>query len=473
MRDQLCELREEDMGTGEGPEVRSAAFDGFCAALAGVMGEDAWAAWGRGLRYREEPDDTVSVVAGTQLQMDRIQDAAGGPRKVRALWSRNDPFRRSMRVKVDDPQTGDAVALTPDAPITGPAKTPPPRGDNARTFDNFVVGPANKHAHAAAKALVSSDRPPFQVGLIHGAQGSGKSHLLRAVEAAANAKESGSALYYSADRFREAFTRALREKTGHAFKDALRQTKILLIDDMHLLDKSKQTQIELHNAVVDMIAEGGRVLIAADRPAEEIKDLDARLRQRLAGAVSTGVAKPDLDLRRRILEAMARQNPAVTPGAIGPDVLDFMASASPDKTPRELEGLLGTLITRTILVGEAVTLDAARAVSVEAFSGPSRKVSVEDIQKAVAAFHGMKVAELLSPRRSKDVVRPRQEAMYLCKEFTQRSLPDIGRRFGGKDHTTVMHAVKRIKSLMDEDNAIRTDIESLRRILSRGRDAVA
>jgi chromosomal replication initiator protein len=336
-----------------------------------------------------------------------------------------------------------------------------------RTFDSFVVGHANKVAHAAAKAIAEDREPPFRLAVIHGAYGSGKSHLLSAVAAAAHGRE---VLYFNADRFRAEYVKSLKASAGLEFKDRVRAADILLIDDLHLLSGAKSTQTELYHAINDVLSEGGRVVVAADRPADDLTDLDPRLRSRLIGAVGCPIERPDLDLRRRILESMAAAHPFVKRGLeIPTEVLDFLASAI-TQLPRDLEGALGTVLTRTALIGLPVTRETAREALTDVLAGSNRRVTVEEIQKTVASYHGMQVSALLSKRRTRDIVRPRQEAMYLCKEFTTRSLPDIARRFGGMDHTTVMHACKRVKDLMKMDPSVRGDIDALRRLLTQQRD---
>lgn len=461
-------------------EVTESAFALFQSRLASIMGDEAWRSWGDGLRIGAANARQVRLYAPTALHCSRLHGAIG-ERRLRATWEASDAAARRL-VIAPDPR-GSGAAFTAPSPAKRvkdrTASCGTAAGDQrsdavARTFDNFVPGAANRVAHACARAVAGQDEPPFRLALIYGTFGAGKSHLLRAVEAEANSTAGGGrarALYFSHDRFRADYVKALHTRAGLEFKERLRAADILIIDDVHLLGSAPKTQAELHSAVSEMLSEGGRVLLAADRPADELTELEDGLRARLAGGVSCVLERPDLDLRRDILSAIAADNTYVRQGLeIPAEVLDFIASAVV-AMPRDLEAALNTLISRTAMIGVPITRETAREALASTLNAANRRVTVEDIQKAVAAYHGMRVSDLLSKRRTRDIVRPRQQAMFLAKEFTSRSLPDIARRFGGMDHTTVMHAVKRVKSLVRDDMTVRGDIEALRRILQQGPSA--
>ncbi len=445
-------------------------LDAFADELRKELGQQAWSAWGAGLRVAEADGVLVNVYAPSSLHCERLSEEVG-PRKLKAMWQKVDPRNRALRLEPEPRAAATAEALGDGLARPAPANDAPDgvakRSSLSRTFDSFVVGHANKVAHAAARAIAADGEPPFRLAVVHGPYGCGKSHLLSSVAADAHGRE---VLYFNADRFRAEYVKSLKASTGLEFKDRVRAADILLIDDLHLLGGSKSTQTELYHAINDVLSEGGRVLVAADRPVDDLTELDPRLRSRLSGAVGCPIERPDLDLRRRILEGMSANNPFVKRGLeIPTEVLDFLASAV-TALPRDLEAALATVITRTALIGLPVTRETAREALSEMLAGTNRRVTVEDIQKAVASYHGMQLTALLSKRRTRDIVRPRQEAMYLCKEFTTRSLPDIARRFGGMDHTTVMHACKRVKDLMKMDPTVRSDIDALRRILTEQRE---
>ena len=473
-------LRELQGGTRPGVVAPNAeaAFALFLQRLTVLLGRDAFQAWGARLTLKSFDGSCVVVSAPTELHCERLIDRVGMVR-LRGLWREVDPGERDICLVAEGDHIRPApcaaaservapiaedrtIRAAPPTAAEAVAKevSPVEPGEAERTFDNFVTGSCNQVAHALARAIALGGEAPARLGLIHGGYGAGKSHLLQAAADAAP-----DALYFSADRFRSSFVGSLSAKQGLAFKEKLRSARLLLVDDVHLLGGSEKTQAELANTIVDLLEDGGRVLLAADRSADKLDELDGRLRERLRGGVSCPIAMPELDMRRRIVESMAQKSASARSGVAAPaDVLDFIASAVKG-APRALEAALATVETCTVLMGKPMTFEAAREALDPMLAETRRKVTVEDIQKHVAVYHGMKVSDLLSRRRTRDVVRPRQQAMFLCKEFTTRSLPDIGRRFANRDHTTVMHACRRIQQLCEDDATVRADIDALRRDL--------
>ena len=457
----------------------SQALSGFSERLRQTLGHRNWNAWGRDLRLGATGAESVCVFAPSALHCERLEEAVGA-RKLRLLWEESDPLGRTLELKAE-PSASDHAVRRPTAQTARPVtrKEEPvdvalaaPSAHNARrTFATFVEGSCNKVATAAARSIACDEEAAFRLLVIHGGYGAGKSHLLEAIaHEVADDGRAETLLAYNADGFRADFVRSISENKGVDFKDRLIKARVFLIDDAHLLDTSKKTQQELGNVVNAVLAAGGRVVVAADRPVEDIDGLDPRLAARLSSAVSCRLEQPDLDHRRRILQQMASRNPMVRRGVEIPEtVLDYVASAIV-AMPRDLEAALNTVISRTALVGLAVNLETAREALAEMINGAQKRVTVEEIQKTVANYHGMPVSVLLSKRRTRDIVRPRQQAMFLCKELTTRSLPDIGKRFGDMDHTTVMHACKRIAQLIDENAAVRADVEHLRRMLRQRRE---
>lgn len=454
------------------------ALSVFSSRLRQTLGAKAWGSWGKELRLGETNADTVRVYAPSALHCERLWEDVGA-RKLRAMWLDADPCQRTLELEPDPGANGHAVRR-PVAQSARAAAQPEPAEvvrkapattSAPRTFESFVEGQANKVAYAAARAIACEEDAPFRLLVLHGAYGAGKSHLLEAVaHAVASEDDPDAMLAYNADGFRAEFVKSVSEKKGVDFKARVSKARVLVVDDTHLLDTSKKTQQELAHVVEAVVAAGGRIVFAADRPIEDIDGLDPRLASRLSGAVSCRLEQPDLDHRRRILQKMAAQNPMVRRGVEIPEaVLDYVASAIV-AMPRDLEAALNTVISRTALVGLAINLDTAREALSEMLNGAAKRVTVEEIQKTVANYHGMPVSVLLSKRRTRDIVRPRQQAMFLCKELTTRSLPDIGKRFGDMDHTTVMHACKRISKLIDENAGVRADVEHLRRLLRQRRE---
>lgn len=392
--------------------------------------------------------------------LDRI-----GPRRLSALWRSVDPMHRAVELMADPNPRSTAVAANDSG--GGTSDGAGPSVARLRTFANFVVGGANKSAVTAARSLCDEDASPFSLLFLYGEQGVGKTHLLTAIESASvETDPTRKVLYFNAERFRTEYVRAVSEKTVIAFKEDVSQARVLLIDDLHAIAGSKATEGELFNLINTILANDGRVVVAADRVADDLVGVDDRLVQRLSAAVSCGLSKPDLPLRRRILERMIADNPAMRRNQTVPeDVVDFIACAVKD-TPRALEAALATVLLQTVMMDRQVTLDTAKGALQDVLAASSnRRLTVDEIQKTVADYHGIKVTELLSRRRTHDIVRPRQQAMYLCKVLTRRSLPDIGRRFGNMDHTTVLHAYRRIERMYGEDPRVRNDVDAIRRRL--------
>jgi chromosomal replication initiator protein len=273
-------------------------------------------------------------------------------------------------------------------------------------------------------------------------------------------------VYLSAERFLSTFVRAVMDRQTAAFKDELRAADLLLIDDVHFVGGKQSTQEELFHTLAALVEDGRRVVFTADRPPVAITEIDARLRSHLSAGLVCGIEPADRDLRLGILEkkldTLGRQQGFQ--GRARPDVLQFLADRFSDSV-RELEGALNTLVART---GEGVTrlsLDEAQTILRPHLKGGERRITVDEIQKATAEHYGLLQSDLLSERRNRAIARPRQAAMWLTKQLTTRSLPDIGKRFGGRDHTTVLHAVRRIEALRVEDAALSRDLEQLTRKL--------
>lgn len=339
--------------------------------------------------------------------------------------------------------------------------------DPRLTFDTFVVGRANTLAHAAARQVAEGrrgDAVMFNPLYIHAGVGLGKTHLLQAVAFAGNTADRR-VLYLTAEKFMYGFVAALKNQTALAFKEALRGIDVLVIDDLQFL-QGKSTQAEFCHTLNALIDAGRQVIVAADRPPLDLESLDDRVRSRLAGGLVVEMAPLNEELRLEILKtrvAAARQHHAGfdVPAA----VLDYLAKTI-THNGRDLEGAVNRLLAHSKLSSTPVTLEMAeREVRDLVRPQEPRRVKIEDIQRVVARQYNVSRADLLSSRRTANVVRPRQVAMYLAKTLTLRSLPEIGRRFGGRDHTTVLHAVRKIEALQTNDTGLAGEIESLKRQL--------
>jgi chromosomal replication initiator protein len=331
-----------------------------------------------------------------------------------------------------------------------------------------VVGRSNTLAHAAAKQVAQGrrgDAVMFNPLYIHAGVGLGKTHLLQSVAWAGNLSAERKVLYLTAEKFMYGFVAALRTQNAIAFKEALRTIDVLVIDDLQFL-QGKSTQAEFCHTLNALIDAGRQVVIAADRPPGDLESLDERVRSRLAGGLVVEMGSLGEELRLEILKyraAAARQH---HPGFdVPPPVLVFIAKTV-THNGRDLEGALNRLLAHSKLTGQPITLEMAeREVRDLIRPQEPKRVKIEDIQRVVARQYNVSRADLLSSRRTANVVRPRQVAMYLAKTLTLRSLPEIGRRFGGRDHTTVLHAVRKIENLVSTDTALAEEIELLKRQL--------
>jgi len=339
--------------------------------------------------------------------------------------------------------------------------------DRHLTFDNFVVGRSNQFACAAARKVSETigGQSVYNPLYIHAAVGLGKTHLSQAIAHACQA-EGKRALYLTADRFMHSFVSALRSQTAIQFKDQMRNIDLLIVDDVQFLQGKTVQQEFCH--IINALADARRqMVVAADRPPTELEGLDERIKSRLGGGLCVEIGAFDEDLRRRIL---ARRITAATERdasfRVPQEVIDFVASVI-TSNGRDLDGAVNRLLAHANLAGAPMTLESAEVAIRDLIRAREpKRVRVEEILKLVSAHFNVTRADLLSSRRTASVVRPRQIAMYLSKTLTLRSLPEIGRRFGGRDHTTVLHAVRKVESLIDNDPALKDEIALLKRMLT-------
>ena len=421
------------------------------------------------LRVRMTADGKIEVVAPNAFSRAWVEDHAGA--RLQALWSALDVQKRPLTVISED----EAAMRAPSAPAASadPARQDAPAVPEARTarrpaerftFDTFMVGPSNEVACAAARSVVNGSPSPFNPAFFYGDYGSGKTHLLNAI---AHSVELGSsrrkALYLTAEEFLQGFVSAMRAKDTFAFKDMVRKVDVLLIDDVHFIAGKPKTEDEFLHTVASLVADGRQVVLASHCPPSELPVIDQRLASLLRGGFACELSRPDLDLRRKILDCKIAQARGHYPALhVEEGIRDFLA-ARVTSGARDLEGVLNNIIARTALLDRPVTMEVVEAALRELSIPGERRITVDDIQKIVAARYGVKVADIQSKRRTKTVVRPRHVAMYLAKTLTTRSLPDIGRRFGGRDHSTVIHAVNKVIALIDAGDPVKDEIEALTR----------
>lgn len=365
---------------------------------------------------------------------------------------------RELAVEQAEP----VAVAEPAAPKAAAAGGERPRFDSRFTFDRFVVDSTNRVAFNAAKALAEPGAPRFSPLYLHSSTGQGKTHLMHAIgQAFLDAAPDATAIYMPAERFMFEFVRAVREKDTFAFKARLRGVDLLMIDDLQFIAGKESTQEEFFHTVDEFMREGKRLVIAADRSPLALEGIEARLASRLGSGLAADIKPAELGLRRTILDRKLADMPgAVVPG----EVLDLLAGRI-NSSVRELEGALNRLVAYAQLNAETVTIEFAESVLGEALRGSQRRITIDEIQKAVSSHFDVKQLDLVSQRRAVAIARPRQIAMYLAKRLTTRSLPEIGRKFGNRDHSTVIHAVRRIEELRGTDSEIDGAVRSLMRQL--------
>jgi chromosomal replication initiator protein len=340
--------------------------------------------------------------------------------------------------------------------------------DRRLSFSTFLVGPSNQLAYAAANRVAnaqSGDLPLFNPLYTHASVGLGKTHLLQALAHAATDNKRR-VIYLTAEKFMSGFVAALSAQNAIAFKERLRGIDMLVIDDVQFL-QGKSIQQEFCHTLNALIDAGRQVVVAADRPPSDLETLDERVLSRFKGGLCVDIGPLDEALRVRILEArIAAAREAQPNFQVSPSVVSYVAKTIMTNG-RDLEGAVNRLLAHSTLSGAPLTVETAEAAIRDLVrTQEPKRVKIDDIQKLVASHYNISRADILSSRRTANVVRPRQIAMYLSKVLTLRSLPEIGRRFGGRDHTTVLHAVRKVEELASKDKSLAEVIELLKRILA-------
>ncbi|MEO1548831.1 MAG: chromosomal replication initiator protein DnaA [Pseudomonadota bacterium] len=333
-------------------------------------------------------------------------------------------------------------------------------------FDSFVVGKPNELAHAAARRVAEGDQVTFNPLFLYGGVGLGKTHLMHAIAwEIRQTNPLAKVLYLSAEQFMYRFVQALRFKDMHGFKELFRSVDVLMVDDVQFIAGKDSTQDEFFHTFNALVDQNKQIVISGDRAPGEIDGMEDRIKSRLQWGLVVDLHPTDYELRLGILqskvETQLAQNPDVR---LDDGVLEFLAHRISTNV-RVLEGALIRLFAFASLVGRPIDMDMTQECLSDVLRASERKVTIEEIMRKVADHYNLRMADLLSPRRSRSVARPRQVAMFLSKTLTSKSLPEIGRRFGGRDHTTVIHAVRKVEELCVIDNQINEDVEMLRRAL--------
>ena len=338
--------------------------------------------------------------------------------------------------------------------------------DKRFTFDAFVVGKPNELAHAAARRVAEGGDVSFNPLFLYGGVGLGKTHLMHAIAwELSNRRPDINVLYLSAEQFMYRFVQALRERKMMDFKQLFRSVDILMVDDVQFIAGKGSTQEEFFHTFNALVDQNKQIIISGDRAPGEIKDLEDRIKSRLQSGLVVDLHPTDYELRLGILQSkVERQKHQYPELSIDDNVLEFLALRISTNV-RVLEGALTRLFAFASLIGRHITLEVAQDCLADVLRASERKITVEEIQRKVSEHYNIRLSDMIGPKRLRTYARPRQIAMFLSKQLTSRSLPEIGRRFGGRDHTTVMHGVRRIEELRAQDGQIAEDLEMLRRAL--------
>ena len=329
------------------------------------------------------------------------------------------------------------------------------------TFDNFIVGKPNELAYAAAQRVAQSEVVSFNPLFLYGGVGLGKTHLMHAVAWSIKKRSpKKNVVYLTAEKFMYQFIKALRFKNIMSFKEQFRSVDVLMIDDVQFIIGKDNTQEEFFHTFNTLVDKKRQIIISADKSPADLEGLEDRLKSRLGWGLVADIHPLTYELRLGILQAKAEQKSMT----LTSDVLEFLADKITNNV-REMEGALNRLAVHASLQDSEVTVDLVKDVLKDLLRTNSRKITIDEIQKKVVEHYNIKLSDMHSPRRSRSIARPRQVAMYLAKSITTRSLPEIGRKFGGRDHTTVIHAIKTIEEIMVNDPSLAEDIELLTRIL--------
>ena len=444
--------------------------------LRAEVGDTVYSTWLKPLDLAHIDGDRVVIAVPTQFMRDWV--VAHYADRIRGLWTSLNPNVRTIALNVRP-----ATASTPAASERQHAATPALRPaeleqaapaneangledlgarlDPRFTFERFVVGKPNEFAVAAAERVASAPKPLFNPLFLYGGVGLGKTHLMHAI--AHRVKEldpNRRVVYLSAEKFMYQFVRALRSKDTMTFKELFRSVDLLMVDDVQFISGKDSTQEEFFHTFNTLVDRGRQIVISADRSPSDLSGLEERIRSRLGWGLVADIHPTTYELRLGILQAKAEQLKVEIPER----VVEFLASRITSNV-RELEGAMNRIVHQASIAQKTISIDMAQEVLKDLLRANDRRVTIEEIQKAVVEHYSIRMADMTSARRSRAVARPRQMAMYLAKQLTPRSLPEIGKKFGGRDHTTVMHAVRQIEKLTAEDRTIADDLDSLRRKL--------
>lgn len=423
------------------------------------------------LRLVAELDGVLLFRAGTQIAQERLRQQV--QHRLEGRLKAYEPRVKATEILLEHEIPEDVRALADarieDARAPAPASSTPAHAQSY-SFDTFCQDKSNQRAFAVAQMIAAGEKV-FPVWLLHSPPGLGKTHLLSAMaQEAMTRTPDRKVMLMTGQEYLEQFQSALHKKRDSStFKEMVRAPDLLIIDDFHRICGKPATEQEAFDTINEITRRGGQVVLAANHSASGLEGLDEVLRARLKGAASCEIEAPDAPLRRRILEMRMKHHARLTPGfSVASDALDMIAERM-HASGRDLDGALNQLLIEwKIAGGTPVTLEAAaNALQTQLSEAAERRITVQLVQRVVARHYNMSVQQLLERTRRHSIARPRQVAMFLACKLTQASLPDIGQRFGGFDHTTVMYARDRIAALVEQDPAVKAEIEGIARVIRR------
>ena len=445
------------------------------ARLKSEVGEAAFNSWLKPLSLLRIRDGEIVLAVPTRFMRDWVVSHYSD--RLRSLWSDENPSAHTVNVLVNPPAKPSVRSADGSGEVGGSGERNDQAGDGRLgerafdigapldprfTFENFVVGRPNELAFAAAQRVGNAATVPFNPLFLYGGVGLGKTHLMHSIAWHIRGMfPDRKVVYLSAEKFMYQFIRALRFKNVMAFKQQFRSVDVLMIDDVQFIAGKDTTQEEFFHTFNALVDQNRQIVISGDRSPSDLEGIEERMRSRLGWGLVADIHATDYELRLGILQSKAEQAGAKD---VPIRVLEFLAHRITSNV-RELEGALNRVLAYSNLVGRPITLETTQDMLRDLLRANDRRVTIEDIQKRVAEHFNIRLADMYSARRARAVARPRQVAMYLAKQLTSRSLPEIGRKFGGRDHTTVMHAVRKIDELKQSDSTLSEDIDLLRRML--------
>ena len=408
-----------------------------------------------------EKKNVISFKAPTKFICDWIESHYGN--KILSFWREHDKFIKDIEfLKYDTNESGDKdtnILSKKDEIIEKVPNNIDNNLDPRFTFKDFIVGKPNELAFSACRRVAESENVPFNPLFLYGGVGLGKTHLMHAIAwEKKKLNPSLKILYLSAEKFMYEFIKALRFKNTVAFKDQFRSVDLLMIDDVQFIIGKESTQEEFFHTFNALVDQNRQIVVSADKSPSDLEGLEERLRSRLGWGLVADIHPTTYELRLSIIEAKLEKYNIDLPK----DVAEFLAHKITSSV-RELEGGLTRLAAHVTLVGRQVDIEIAQDLLQDLLRASDRRTTIDEIQKKVAEHFNIKLSDMHSSRRSRTIARPRQIAMYLAKNLTTRSLPEIGRKFGGRDHTTVIHAIKKVEELKNNDSNFSEDIEILSR----------